>query len=126
MFKEFKAFLLRGNVIDLAIGVIIGAAFTAIVNSVVTNLISPLIGMFTKSVNLDNMHFTINHAVFNYGAVINSLINFILTGFVLFIIVKSVNKISKKKEDASVTTELSLLTEIRDLLEKQEKTSSKK
>jgi large conductance mechanosensitive channel len=122
MLKEFKSFILRGNVFDLAVGVIIGAAFTAIVNSIVSNLITPIIAIFTGSVSLSSLSFTIGKAVFKYGAVLDSIINFLITGFVLFLIVKSINKfMNKNKEEAKVTTELDVLTDIRALLEKQTK-----
>ncbi|MDR2661051.1 MAG: large-conductance mechanosensitive channel protein MscL [Lactobacillaceae bacterium] len=124
MLQEFKKFIMRGNVIDLAVGVIIGAAFTAIVNSIVTNLISPLIAIFTGSINLSKLNFTIGQAHFQYGEVINSLINFLLTGLVLFFIVKSLNKALKRK-DTTIVNEVTLLTEIRDLLVEEKKRNSK-
>ena len=75
MLKEFKKFIARGNVIDLAVGVIIGAAFTAIVQSLVTNLINPLIGLFVGRINLSNLVLQVGDAKFKYGSFLNSVIN---------------------------------------------------
>lgn len=78
MLKEFKQFIARGNVIDLAVGVIIGAAFTAIVQSLVKNLINPLIGIFVGKIDLSNLVFKVGDATFKYGSFINSVINFLI------------------------------------------------
>lgn len=122
MLKEFKNFIARGNVIDLAVGVIIGAAFTAIVNSLVKNLINPLIGMIIGKIDLSNLVFKVGDATFKYGSFINSVINFLIISSIVFLIVKAVNKVTKreKKEEASVPTETDYLKEIRDLLAKKE------
>lgn len=121
MLKEFKDFIARGNVIDLAVGVIIGAAFTAIVNSLVNNLINPLLGLFIGKIDLSNLKFTIAGATFKYGSFINSVINFLIIAIIVFLIVKAVNKIFKEKKsqkEATPTAE-DYLKEIRDLLKKQ-------
>ena len=97
MLKEFKKFIARGNVIDLAVGVIIGAAFTAIVQSLVTNLINPLIGLFVGRINLSNLVLQVGDAKFKYGSFLNSVINFLIIAFVVFLIVKAVNKIYQKR-----------------------------
>lgn len=122
MIKEFKDFIARGNVIDLAVGVIIGAAFTAIVNSLVKNLINPLIGMIIGKIDLSNLVFKVGDATFKYGSFINSIINFLIISFIVFLIVKAVNKLARKdkKEEASVPTEVDYLKEIRDLLKNKE------
>jgi len=106
MFKEFKKFILRGNVVDLAVGVVIGAAFTAVVNSVVTNLINPLLALFYGGHKFDSQHFTINGSTFTYGAVISSLITFLIVAAVIFfLVVQPINKLnelanrSKKAEE---------------------------
>lgn len=124
MFKEFKEFIARGNVIDLAVGVIIGAAFTAIVKSLVNNIINPLIGLFIGRIDLSNLVLKVGGTTFKYGAFINSIINFLIVAFVVFLIVKAINKITRreKKEDeaAAKPTAEDYLRDIRDLLEKQE------
>ena len=97
MLKEFKEFISRGNVLDLAIGVIIGSAFTAIVTSLVENLINPLIGIFLGKIDLSNLVFSIGDAHFKFGAFLNSIINFLIIAFVVFLIVKAVNKALPKK-----------------------------
>lgn len=108
-FKEFKEFIMRGNVLDLAVGVIIGAAFQGIVTSLVDNIISPVIGIVTK-MNFDQMKFTIPNTdvVIGYGAFITAVINFLIMAFVIFLIVKGINKImslgKKKEEEAEPTT----------------------
>lgn len=125
MLKEFKKFIARGNVIDLAVGVIIGAAFTAIVQSLVTNLINPLIGLFVGRINLSNLVLQVGDAKFKYGSFLNSVINFLIIAFVVFLIVKAVNKFTKKeekeeKEAPATPTEADYLKEIRDLLKEKE------
>ena len=99
MLKEFKNFILRGNVLDLAVGVIIGAAFTALVKSLVDNLINPLIGMFVQSTALAQLSVTVGKTKFTYGAFLNDVINFIITAFVIFILIKFINKLFPKKEE---------------------------
>lgn len=122
MLKEFKDFVLRGNVFDLAVGVIIGAAFTALVKSLVDNLINPLIGMFVQSTALAHLSVTIGKTKFTYGAFLNDVINFVITAFVIFMLIKIINKIFPKKEEVvqeEKNEELETLQEIRDLLKKQ-------
>ena len=87
MLKEFKQFIARGNVIDLAVGVIIGAAFTAIVKSLVKNLINPLIGLFIGRIDLSNLTLKVGEANFRYGSFLNSIINFLIISFIVFLIV---------------------------------------
>ena len=92
MIEEFKKFIMRGNVLDLAVGVIIGGAFTAIVNSLVEDMISPLLGLFGTA-NLSDMAITLKDGVtLTYGNFITAVINFLLVAFVLFIIIKAINK----------------------------------
>ena len=145
MLKEFKDFIMRGNVLGLAVGVIIGGAFTAIVTSLTTNLITPLIGLvisfiFPGSTDVDdvtkNLSFSLNGVVFNYGLVISALITFLITAFVLFMIIKAVNnanKIVPKKgtetEEEEPVIELQetqeeILKDIRQLLVEQNKKPS--
>lgn len=101
-FEEFRAFALRGNVMDLAVAVIIGAAFQAIIKSLTDDVISPLIGTFAKT-DFTNLVWNINGAEVRYGAFITAIINFFIMAFVIFLLVKSINKIQsigKKKEEA--------------------------
>ena len=98
MIKEFKEFISRGNMMDLAVGVIIGAAFTAIVNSLVKDLINPLIGLFIGKIDLSNLKFTVGEATFKYGSFLNAIINFLIIALVVFFLIKLVNKMMPKKE----------------------------
>ena len=104
--EEFKAFALKGNVMDLAVGVIIGGAFQAIVTSLVGDIITPIIGIFA-STDFSNLIATINGSEVKYGAFITAIINFIIMAFIIFCIVKGLNKLSerKKKEEANEPTE---------------------
>ncbi len=105
-FGEFKKFILRGNVIDLAVGVIIGAAFQAIVTSLVDDIISPLIGLIANT-DLSAMVATVGDVEIRWGAFITAIINFIIMAFVIFLIVKAINKaaeLGKKKEEEKPTT----------------------
>ncbi len=121
MFKEFKEFISRGNVMDLAVGVIVGAAFTSIVNSLVDNIINPLIGIFVGKIDLSNLVLKVGDANFKYGKFLNSIINFLIISFIVFLIVKGMNKLLGKKEEkkAPVPDSTTYLKEIRDLLKKQ-------
>ena len=126
MLKEFKVFILRGNVLDLAVGVIIGGAFTAIVKSLVDNLINPLIGIFVQDGTLAKLTFKLGNATFAYGKFLNDVLNFLITAFVIFILIKTINNFfmtSKKEEevveDVIVTEEVETLREIRDLLKQK-------
>lgn len=104
--EEFKAFALKGNVMDLAVGVIIGGAFQAIVTSLVGDIITPIIGIFA-STDFSNLIATINGSEVKYGAFITAIINFIIMAFIIFCIVKGLNKLTerKKKEEANEPTE---------------------
>ncbi len=124
IFKEFKQFISRGNVLDMAVGVIIGGAFTAIVNSLVADIFTPIIGMLLAGVNFNDLGVTIpfgNHPYINFGSFIQNVITFLLTAVCLFIIIKAINAFKKKEEAKPAeppkpTKEEELLTEIRDLL----------
>lgn len=119
MFQEFKAFALKGNVLDLAIAVVMGAAFNKIVTSLVENIIMPLIGLLFGEVD-----FAENWSMFDikYGIFIQSVIDFIIIAFALFIFVKIANTIVKPSEvEEEIEENTVLLTEIRDLLRQQNK-----
>lgn len=134
-FAQFKKFITRGNVLDMAVGVIIGASFNAIVTSLVNDIISPVIGIVTGGVDFTSMVITLKAATetteavtINYGLFINTCITFLLTALTLFIIIKSFNKMQEmraKKETeekaaapAAKPADIVLLEEIRDLLKK--------
>tara|TARA_R110002074_G_scaffold219732_3_gene390403 strand:+ start:142 stop:558 length:417 start_codon:yes stop_codon:yes gene_type:complete len=138
MFKEFKNFAMRGNVVDLAVGFILGGAFSTIVKSLVTDILMPIIGMLMGGVNFSGLFIALNNetyaslaeaqeagaATINYGIFIDNVISFIIVAFALFLIIKGIN--SMKKEEAAApeapaapSTEQVLLTEIRDLLAKK-------
>ncbi|MFD1393070.1 large-conductance mechanosensitive channel protein MscL [Lacticaseibacillus jixianensis] len=120
MLKEFKAFIMRGNVLDMAVGVIIGAAFTAVITSLTKNLINPLIGLFLRSSSLTKLSATVFGARFAYGQFINDVLNFLIVAFIVFLLVRAANKLMPKKAAAPTgPTQEELLTEIRDLLAKQ-------
>ena len=122
VYKEFREFITRGNVIDLAVAVIIGLAFTAIINAIVSGLITPLIGMIGGN-DFNDLDFTINGSTFEYGLVINAIIQFLLiAAAVFFFIVKPINLLNERRrrgeepEPEDLSDEAALLTEIRDLL----------
>ncbi len=126
-FDEFKTFIARGNVVDMAVGIIVGSAFTAIVNSLVKDIITPLIGLLTGGfVNFSKLSFTLWGATVAYGNFIQSVISFLIIAFVVFCMVKLINLMHKKKEDepaeepapAEPSEEVLLLREIRDSLKK--------
>ncbi len=135
MLKEFKDFAMRGNVMDMAIGIIIGAAFGPIVKSLVSDVIMPPIGLLMGNVDFSNLHIALDGqsyatlaaaqeagaATINYGVFINTVINFIIVAFAVFMLVKAMNAAQKKEEEApkappAPPKEEVLLTEIRDLL----------
>ncbi len=100
MLKEFKDFIAKGNVMDMAVGIIIGAAFTAIVGSLVADLINPLIGIFMGGVDFAGLSAKVGEAEFTYGNFIMAIINFLIIGFVVFMLVRTVNNMKKKEEEA--------------------------
>ena len=127
MVKEFKEFISKGNVMDMAVGFIIGGAFTAIVNSLVESILMPIIGVISGGMSVADMSVTVGNAVIGYGAFIQAIIDFLLVALVLFFIIKALNKakaaVAKEEEEApaepeEVPADIALLTEIRDLLKK--------
>ena len=141
-FSEFKTFIARGNVVDMAVGVVVGSAFTAIVNQLVQGIINPLIGKLFGDINLSDLKVVLSEAVVEaetvvkpavaimYGSFIQAIINFLLVAFSVFLIVRTINKAKdamkkkeaeEKKEEAKVaepSEEILLLREIRDSLKK--------
>jgi large conductance mechanosensitive channel len=138
MFKEFKQFALQGNVVDLAVGIVIGAAFGAVVNSVVQDVMMPAFGVVTGGLDFSQRFALLRDgspagpyaslaaakaagaSTLNYGLLINAAVNFVIVAFALFIVVKAMNTARRRKAEAPTppvpTTEEKLLTEIRDLL----------
>ncbi len=137
MLKEFKEFALKGNMVDLAIGVIIGGAFGGLVNSIVNDIIMPIIGLITGGIDFSNMYVQLAGdpqgtlaaareagATIAYGNFVTLLINFLIIAWVLFLVVKGMNKMKKKEEEAPAPVAVAprdevLLEEIRDLLAKK-------
>lgn len=136
IFKEFRDFAVKGNVVDMAVGIVIGAAFTAIVQSLVKDIITPPIGFLLGNVDFSNIYLILKDGkvagpyaslkaaqdagaiTLNFGLFINALISFTIVAFALFMVVKAINKLKKKQEAAPAkpTKDQELLTEIRDLL----------
>ena len=126
MIKEFKEFIARGNVIDMAVGVIIGGAFGKIVTSIVNDVLMPLIGVVIGGIDFTGLKFKIGEAEVLYGNFLQNVIDFLIIAFCIFILVKIVNKVTKKKEEpveeapAPKPEDVVLLEEIRDLLKQKE------
>ena len=119
--SEFKTFALRGNVIELAVGIVIGSAFGAIVSSLVGDVIMPLIGILTGGLDFTGLKYTAGKAVISYGKFIQASFTFIIVAFAIFLLVRILNSMKKKEETApstptAPTNEEILLGEIRDLL----------
>lgn len=127
MIKEFKKFIARGNVIDLAVGVIIGGAFGKIVTSIVNDVLMPLIGVVIGGIDFTGLSFKIGEAEIKYGNFIQNVIDFLIVAFCIFILVKIVNKIThkeeKKEEVQTKPDDVVLLEEIRDLLKEKSETN---
>lgn len=104
MFKEFKDFIARGNVLDMAIGIIMGSAFTAIVNSLVDDILMPVITGLTAGVNYEDVTLNVAGASLKVGNFINAIISFLIISFVMFLIVKFLNSLHKEEEDEEETT----------------------
>jgi len=140
MLKEFKTFIARGNVMDLAVGVVVGGAFSTIVTSLVDDIIMPLIGMIIGGIDFSSLSIKVGKAQIMYGNFIQNIVNFLIIAFCIFLIVKFMNKLTKKMEDKmkkAVKKEkdieeqkkaenILLLEEIRDLLKENKKSSKVK
>lgn len=134
---EFKEFISRGNVMDMAVGMVVGSAFTAIVNSLVNDIVMPIIGMLFGKIDFSSLRIILApatedtaEAAIRYGAFIQAIVNFLLVAFVIFSVVKAINKMRRQKEEEPApepepepepapSDEVVLLSEIRDLLKKQ-------
>ena len=125
--KEFKEFISRGNVMDMAVGIIIGGAFTAIVTALVDSILMPIIGAISGGLSVEQMSWKVGEATIGYGAFIQAVINFLLVAWVLFLIIKGLNKAKaaltkpaeETEEEEAVPEDIALLTEIRDLLKEK-------
>ena len=121
---EFKQFIARGNVMDMAVGVIVGGAFKAIADSLTADIIMPVIGIFVKENSFADLSVTVGSAVIAYGNFINAVLNFLIMALVVFCLIKGINSFHRKKEEAPAappapSKEEVLLTEIRDLLKEK-------
>ncbi len=132
MLKEFKKFIARGNVMDLAVGVIMGSAFSSIVTSLVNNILMPIIGVIIGGHDFSSLAIKVGNANIQYGLFIQSVLDFLIVAFCIFIMVKAINNLTsltkkkeEKQEEAKKEENTVLLEEIRDLL-KEEKKESKK
>ena len=115
MLKEFKEFALKGNVMDLAIGVIIGGAFQSIVNSLVNDIIMPIINSMTGKMDFSEMTFTIGNSVVKYGSFISAVVNFLIVAFTLFLVLRYINRLNKKLEEAKKNEKLAKLNKLADV-----------
>ena len=126
LLNEFKEFISRGNVIDMAVGVIIGSAFSKIVTSLVNDIIMPLVGIIIGGLDFTSLSIKINYSEILYGAFIQNIVDFLIIAVCIFTVIKLINKLKKQKpaeEPAPVETpeDIKLLTEIRDLLKEENK-----
>ena len=122
--QEFKEFAMKGSLIDMAVGIIIGAAVSSMVGTLVDNILMPIIGVFMGGVNFSDLSITVGDAAIGYGAFIQAIIDFLIIAFVIFMILKAIAKMKenaeaeKAAESQEVPADIALLTEIRDLLRK--------
>jgi len=131
MLKEFKKFISRGNVVDLAVGVVIGGAFSKIVSSLVDNIIMPLVGILIGGIDFTKLSFTIFNVKVEYGVFLQNVVDFLIIAFCIFMVVKLFNKLTKREEKKETPKPVKpnqeiLLEEIRDLLKEKKKTTKSK
>ena len=131
MLKELKEFLMKGNVLDLAIAVVIGGAFGKIVDALVKNIITPLVGILLGGINFEDLAITVGSANVKYGIFIQAIIDFLIIGVSLFFVMKAINKVqeinplvskedeTEEEQEEEITKEQQVLIEIRDLLKSQ-------
>ncbi len=124
MWQDFKKFALKGNVIDLAVGVVIGGAFSKIVSSLVDNILMPIVGLLLGGFDFTQLEYTYNKATIKYGQFIQNVVDFFIIAFSIFLFIKLLQKFRKKQEVKTEvkapTTEEKLLSEIRDILKEQQ------
>jgi large conductance mechanosensitive channel len=119
--KEFREFIAKGNVIDLAVAVVIGAAFALIVTAFVNGILMPIIGIIGGKPSFDDYTVTINNSVIRYGSFLSAVVNFLIVAFAVFLVIKAINKLqamrkTEEEKEEEIDEEVLLLTEIRDLL----------
>jgi large conductance mechanosensitive channel len=119
--SEFKAFAMRGNVMDLAVAVVIGAAFGKIISSLVDGIIMPVIGLLLGGIDISGKTITIGHAVIRWGMFLQTVIDFTIIAFSIFVVIKAINSLQKKQEAAppKKPEDVELLTQIRDILQRK-------
>lgn len=120
-FSEFKTFALRGNVIDLAVGVIVGGAFSSITTSLINDILMPILGIFTSQISFADLTLNVGGAVIAYGSFIQAVLNFLVMAFIVFCLVRFLNRMHKQtpKEPPKPSNQELLLAEIRDLLKEE-------
>ena len=118
MMSEFKEFVSKGSLVDMAVGIIIGAAIGKMVGALVDNILMPIIGMLMGGVDFSTLAIKIGEASIGYGAFIQALIDFLIVAFVIFMIIRALNKMKSQEAEEDKPDEVALLTEIRDLLAK--------
>lgn len=126
MLKEFKEFALKGNVMDLAIGVIIGGAFQSIVSSLVDDIIMPIINSLTGKMDFSELTFSIGNSVVKYGSFISAVVNFLIVAFTLFMVLRYINRLNKKLDEAKKNERLAKLNKLANVKNGLFKKSSKK
>ncbi len=119
MAREFKDFISRGSVIDLAVGIVIGAAFTTVVQSFVNDVLNAFIGAVVGKPSFDDLTLTIGDGLIRYGSFITAVVNFVIIGFALFLVVRAVNSLRRNEEAEPALSEKDVLVEIRDLISAQ-------
>ncbi len=132
MIKEFKEFISKGNVLDLAVGVVMGSAFSGIVTSLVNDIIMPLVGLLIGGIDFSGMHATVGDASITYGNFIQNIVNFLIIALSIFIFIKFINRLSKKvkkeeekEEEKKIDPQTKILEEILTELKKSNKKSAK-
>ena len=122
-FADFRKFVMRGNIVDLAVAVIIGVAFNAVIQSLVNDIVSPIIGAFFGKPNFNDLTFKLGDGVIRYGAFVTALLNFVIIAFVLFLVIRAFThlqtRLSNQSEEEAEKSEKDVLVEIRDLLASQ-------
>lgn len=119
--KEFKDFIMRGNVIDLAVAVVVGAAFTQVVNSFAKDVLMQVVGIFTGKPNFTKLSLTVHGSDIHYGSFLTALVNFVIVALAMFVVIKAINAMqhlrSREEVEEAALTEVELLTQIRDALQ---------
>ncbi|MFA8437926.1 large conductance mechanosensitive channel protein MscL [Pueribacillus sp. YX66] len=118
MWQDFKEFASQGNVLDLAVAVIIGATFSNIVSSLVDDIMMPLVGLLLGGISFEGLKFSLGDATIKYGVFIQNVVDFVIIAFSIFLFIRLLNKFRKAQDEVEINEQTELLTEIRDLLKK--------